>query len=377
MSHAPYSFSKIETFDCGFRYDQKYNRKQKEAETAPLAFGSAFHEFAARYTQSCAENRLPADIDLARAALKHVLASTESKLTQEQVEELTELAMEWAERRQVPFEATIRTEVEFAVTKDGALRGWWDPDVWFRARMDELILDRRAPHPLVIRDLKTNQALPAEGDRRLRFQLNLYARLGFFLMPDLREILVEAEFVRHGVIRRRIVTREEADATLEQAEKRMISIESTTEWNAQPGSSCGICGFKEICPALNVNGGPPIPGIVNQEQAQKAAAELTALEARRDELRKHLNAWVKGAGPVTVGDMEWGFHTSRRTKYVNARELAELVLKRKSLDVFSVDTGRLNRAVAKDPELAEIVVPYAYDASQSEFGQRIIEGSGQ
>lgn len=367
MKFLPWSWSKVSTFDCPLRWSLKYQRQIEEAPSPPLEFGSAFHEFAALYVTACAERHVPADPDLAPPLIEQTLRSYGSRLTMDQTEEMRELAMTWARRTDIPADATVRAEVEFAINQDCEPRGWWDEDTYFRGRLDVLAL---GPGSRVrVRDHKTNWAISSDADKRAAAQLAIYAFLAFRLVPDVSEVEVETDYVRWGVRKSRVVTREEAEGAMRALEARMEAIVWTTEFLPRPGSSCGICGYKAVCPMAN--GEMAGAGTIFDEvSAINTASELTAITARRDELTTALKDWVDAHGPVTASDMVWAYHPATNYKYP-VEEVATLLAEheRPPLSAMAVDATAVKKLLKDEklgPRLEELRVANSY----TKFGQK-------
>lgn len=371
MTRAPWSFSRLTAADCLLRFRLHYIDHVPEPPTPPLEFGAAAHEFFAEYGRRCVKAQVEGDADLARRALDDVVSLHGSRLDHDQVEDLHALCLRWAEGTTMPKDAGF--ELNLAIDAKGLTCSYDSPDAVLRGRLDML---EAAGGGMRIVDRKTNWSIPPASDRKMQLQGDLYALLVFALVPKLDTVEVELDFARHGVRRARTVTRDEAVASWEKVQPVIASIEGATDFPPQPGSCCGICGYKDRCPIVQGFSGQPTD-IVDSTSAAAAAAQLTAMSSRVEDLRRQLKAWCEGAGPVAVGDVTWGFKAVQSFRYPLKPLLAAAEGCGVKFDaVVQADTRAVKKIAGRDEQFAKAVRALAVDASYSRFQSWTGEGEG-
>lgn len=368
-----FSFSRLRTHrECPRQFDFRYNQKL-EAVGAPapeLARGTAFHRLAHLYLAHCRKEGVHTDITEARPLALRALEETrapESVRT-----EVLDLAATFAENMICPLDGSLYLEAEFG----GEIEG-----IPFRGFLD--YCHHAEDGTITVRDFKTDWQIRSQGAVDSDPQLDLYALLAWLeLSPDLvgeenREILVELDFVRYGVVR----SSTRSSSTLAEVAQRVVeeaaAIETATEFPATIGDACSRCPFTAHCEAFTAacEAGEVLVG--TEDQAIEVARRMVALERHLGDIKDALKAWTSTNGPIGLPGLEVGF--SKRESFKYPLEKLVPILKEHDLPVLDfaqADTTAVKRLLKNEairPALEEIRI----DASSSTFGSRKAKGDGR
>ncbi len=121
--------------------------------------------------------------------------------------------------------------------------------------------------------------------------------------------------------------------------------------------ACAYCGYGHLCPLVRAD---PVTCITDVAAAEECLRQITATEARLDELRKALNAWIKqhGGEVVAGGRRAWqappvwhvrGEEYTLRNGAVGRREMEAALL---AAGLAAEDVARLWRPEEFDPKAA-------------------------
>jgi len=158
----------------------------------------------------------------------------------------------------------------------------------------------------VIVDWKTNRAMPQTVEKDL--QLRTYGwGLKQALYPDIEEVLLRLHFLRYGKEREVLLSSQDLAAVPDELQARIEVTEADHTFTPTPGSFCGWCGVTAHCPVMAKSLTPvEVLAPATREQAEKAASLILTLQKMEKELASRLKEWVKGNGPIQVGDLSFG-----------------------------------------------------------------------
>lgn len=151
-----------------------------------------------------------------------------------------------------------RPQVSIALTRKWEACDNWDPDCWFRAKLDVLILE--GPHARVV-DWKTGGVDKKTGgvksSGKYDDQLEFYALAVMCAFPEVQTTeaalaFVEASAGAKGVVRRGCGTlrREDVEMVKERWTRRVTAYEKDTEFSPKAGMPCRWCDYS------SAKGGP-------------------------------------------------------------------------------------------------------------------------
>ncbi|MBM4275382.1 MAG: PD-(D/E)XK nuclease family protein [Deltaproteobacteria bacterium] len=158
----------------------------------------------------------------------------------------------------------------------------------------------------VIVDWKSSREVPQDVAKDL--QLRTYAwGLKQALYQDIQEVLLRLHFLRYGKEREVLLMPQDLADVSDELDARINVIEKDKTFDPVPGSFCGMCGVTSHCPVMAQSLVPvEVAAPASREQAQKAASLLLTLQKMEKELASRLKEWVKGNGPIQVGDLVYG-----------------------------------------------------------------------
>lgn len=135
-----------------------------------------------------------------------------------------------------------QAELELAVTREWSKTGWFDQDVWARAKVDAWHMDQTGSVEVV--DWKTGKHRP--GDIGYTTQLELYAVFAFAVEPDAKEVQTKLVFTDHGKSEVKEFKRAQFDTLKKTWEKRTLPMLSDKVFPARPSdSACRWCTFRK------------------------------------------------------------------------------------------------------------------------------------
>jgi hypothetical protein len=158
----------------------------------------------------------------------------------------------------------------------------------------------------VVLDWKSNRAVPEKVDKNL--QLRTYGwGLKQVVYPDAQEVLLRLHFLRYCKEREVLLAPQDLEGVPEILADKIKIIDEDQDYDPTPGSFCGLCGITAHCPVMSKTLAPiEVIAPATREQAEKAASLLLTLQKMEKELTARLKDWVKGNGPIPVGDMVYG-----------------------------------------------------------------------
>lgn len=111
------------------------------------------------------------------------------------------------------------------------------------AKFDRLIVREAEPDHLVIRDYKTGSSGHIDLDGAC---VMLAVALKRF--KEYRSMAVEFDYLNgHGLVKREVITRDEAKAVWSDLRSRALRVYSATEFPAEPGEHCAWCPLRAEC----------------------------------------------------------------------------------------------------------------------------------
>lgn len=313
----PLSNSRIGDLACPYRFEQLHIKKFKEPKSSPLIVGGAVHDFAERYQKHLAEKGVETDITTATRFASEVAGQIPAEFI-ESSDEAERLMLQWAENHLARLDTYQEAELELAFREDWSKCGWMDPAVFFRAKIDRV--DLAEDGVIEITDYSTSWKI---GDQK-KLQLEIYCMAVALAMKgdmEVTEYRVFTEFVRQNYRRGPEVY---APGVVELTQKRLLQVSDQVEalrdrgvFPAQPSSLCAWCRIPN-CPALTNEARDP----------SSIAGRLLLLEREAKRLEEQLKAHAAAAGPVSVGDLSYGYWPTEtkkidREKWVAAGGSAE------------------------------------------------------
>jgi len=106
----------------------------------------------------------------------------------------------------------------------------------------------------------------------------------------------------------------------------IVKIEAERHFDPAPGNFCSWCGVQDHCEVMAKAVVPAeVRAVATREQAEKAASLLLAMRQMDKLVTDRLKEFVKGNGPVTVGDLVFGPRT-RVSHSPDAKAVVEALL---------------------------------------------------
>lgn len=342
MPHSSHSHLNLYA-QCPSAENSKYRMDLPEMTSEAAARGSREHQVFYDYGVHCLNENVKTDLDYIRGRMG------------------TDEDLEMYET----FASTHMFEIDF----DNFFEYKMDVKVGgheFRAVIDHLAdLDTR----LIVTDYKTFFKAMSQADVEQDLQLRRYAVAASKASPAAVEFVCRMDFVRLGILR-------EVTYTIDQViefEKQLVAdieeVENATEFPATPGTYCDWCSYTKGCRAIEAGN---IDIVTNAEQAEMAAAQWIALDARRNAIKAPLAEWCSQNGAVTTNGKDVGFVPEERVEYPDMPALKKVLFDHdKDPDAyFKPDTTKIKAAAKSDPELAADLEDLAIDKSRTVFKAR-------
>jgi len=344
-----YSHSHLKLYaGCPFAEDEKYRKEIPEQSSEDARRGSRLHKVLYDYGVHCLEQGVPTDLDYLRG--------------HQGTDEEREILETFADTHMFDLAAGNHFEVPLEVEVGG---------YGFKAVIDHLEMHALT---IVIRDYKTFYKILPQTEVDKDRQLRRYAVVVSKAYPGITTFVCQMDFVRYGVVREVIYTIEYIPTLEAELIADIEQVENATEFPATPGAYCDWCSYTNMCPAMEAGN---VDVIQTLEEAEAAAANLIALDARRAAQKKPLEEWCSKQGLVTVNGKATGYYPEERYEYPDKDQLAELLYGR-GVDpdlYFKPDTTKIKAAAKKDPELADALKVIAIDKSQTKFASRKVKES--
>jgi len=326
------SHTRLDTFEnCPLTFKATYRDKVKTAKTAPMLVGGFFAEWSKAYIDHLVKTRQTADYHAGNTILEESWAARgqhkEFKFMPEPLRfEVREIVDDFLGSHVFDPATVMGTELDVALTENWKPTGWFDKDVFFRAKLDLATLPPSDNGKTVgITDYKTGRAALSEEDTKRSSQLRRYVVAMSAMIPDAARFLVDLDFVRLGIVRGPYelepeVAEEEKQSILSISDRIEKAI-ATDKWEATPGAGCSWCPIfdkkdakgKYLCSEREA--AEPFRALQTEDDAILAMKRLIIVEKERKDLQKLLQPWSAKAGPVVVGGMQYGPQTKENKSY--------------------------------------------------------------
>lgn len=209
-----WSYSRWRTYEeCPFKAKLKFIERMSEPGSEAMDRGTAIHKVAETYLNNPKARRIP--------------------------DELKTLRREFAEVRKVEG---IRTEVDFALTREWVPTGWFDSDAWCRIKIDLLVPPKKGVTKVI--DIKTGKFNPGTYVP----QLELYAIAALVEYPE-HPVNPEFWFTDHGIVHagepRMEFILDDLPRLKQLWEGRTKAMLADTKFAPRPGNYCRWCHFRK------------------------------------------------------------------------------------------------------------------------------------
>ena len=315
MSKMAYSFSRIKTFRCPFRFHKLYIEGLKEPTGEAAEIGGAIHGLTARYRLECIERSrdyIPGWFD--KAMPMAISSKTESvaKAMVDGIEKFKRGPMS-----HLPPAKGYRVEEKWAFDSAwNLLNTWYGDKVFFRAIADFITLGEDGI--VTIYDDKTGWAKGYDD-----LQLKIYA-FSCLKVLESKEYPIEGVSLKFNLIGQEKIedkgffSRDEIPWFRDEIMEKIIEIQKNEDWaTANPEcGACGYCGFHDECPAMQKEFAiiaadkKPVFNLATSEDAEKAVQCYVMVDQRMKDLKAEINRYVSDNGPVNA----YGFIAERRMK---------------------------------------------------------------
>jgi hypothetical protein len=316
VSRFLHSHSMHQAFDrCRAQFLLLQQGAERSTDPTNLLFGKTFHLFAQKYRDHCIDAKRWSDVEIVGDLVDEAFRTT--GLSTQHYEPMTILCRRFVTDEPIDIERSLMREGGIALDENLNLVPWspsfeYDaPDfreaikergVVIRMQLDEVLIDA-SNRLLLIDDWKTDHHVPSISDIQnpaLRWwkQAMQYAWGAMtYLYPDALAVECRFKFVRWGVTRTLLVTKEDVERYAEMFLRRYRFIEETTSFLALPGEHCRMCPF--------LGGACPIPNESAQYETpvENMAAQYVYGEAIREQRREALKVAADATGTVMVGGL--------------------------------------------------------------------------
>jgi CRISPR/Cas system-associated exonuclease Cas4 (RecB family) len=209
-----WSFSALKTFEqCPYRSYLQKIKKIPEPQHPAAKRGTDIHNQAEDYVKG--EIKFPATLGKFTSSFK----------------DLYELYAD----------AKVELEGDWGFTKDWAITGWRDPDVWARIKLDAIVRNDETSARVI--DYKTGRKWGNEithGQQAL-----LYAIASFIRYPELEFIRTELWYLDHASTAEQTYTRGQAMLFFPRWEERAHAMTNATEFPPKPSiAACKWCSYR-------------------------------------------------------------------------------------------------------------------------------------
>lgn len=346
-----YSYTAIKTYrECPQAYELKYIQGLPEISTEAAAFGSNFHADIEAYTLHCRAANTDGDI----AWMEQYAAGKDP--------ETAELLLKFAGSHLIPHGEQVGAEYSIKCKLGGHE---------FHAILD--LVDFCASQ-VVITDYKSDHRLRPATEVASSLQMHCYAAAAATAFPDAESFLCRMDFARFEKVREALFTREQAKGFEAQIVDTIRGIEAAVEFPATPGTGCSpFCSYQNLCRAVKAEN---VEVVSNKQQAEDAAAQLFALEARVKALKIPLSSWCSKNGIVVVNGRVAGYFPEERFEY--SKEDLKKVCDERGYDAddyLKADTSALKDAAKDDPEFDQAMRLIRVDKSRTSFKTKKVVGA--
>lgn len=145
------------------------------------------------------------------------------------------------ELRELYAKGQVEVEGDWGFTKDWAITGWMDKDVWARIKLDAYI--RETETSAVVVDWKSGKKFGNELKHAQ--QLMVYAIAVFKRYPTVEFVRGEMRYIDSGEILEGTYTRQDIERFLPKVERRALIMTTATEFPPKPSKhNCKWCKLK-------------------------------------------------------------------------------------------------------------------------------------
>ena len=234
----------------------------------------------------------------------------------------------------------IASEMELAIDKTGRKVGWWDKNIWFRAKIDKVDLIDRV---LYITDYKTGWSTDMDI-----FQLQSYAWMMGFAELDIEydSFYVNNHFIRSRVEKGESFPKEIAKITGQKIKRIIKQIEADTKYEARPGNFCSMCGYVHQCSkSIKLVEKGQLPIIDTPEIAKDYTTKLLIVEERLKKIKGLLKTWIEANGNIELDNVIYGFNPTNSKEIIDKELLYDRIceLELNPLDYINFDIRKLKK----------------------------------
>ena len=339
---------------CPFAFSLRYEQGIEEVRGRPLRIGALLAMTVEKYLTHCAEQKVATDVSAFEHIARDVYATQGVGLGLDALDEVLRIGTFYVQQHTLDLEHLVGVEVW--------LPPKGSPDFELAGRrvvgkLDELYMDDVGTTATIV-DAKSNWAVWSERETRAKLQARLYPMLVLHSFPDVDQVRVVFDFVRHGAVREIVWTRGEIEVERDNLEALARQMQKPGVRPATPGDHCGICGYVSRCPVFRTArtyGVFIIP--TNDEEAEKVVETLLVLEAGVKQRKDALRAYTSGHGPIELNGIRVG-HFTRETPVVEPHAFAAWCGEDiDPLDHLRLGPTELKRLVRKRKSLAELIRP--------------------
>lgn len=339
---------------CPFAFSMKYEQGVEEVRGRPLRIGALLAMTVEKYLTHCADKKVATDVSAFEWVAREVYAEQGVGLGLDALDEVLRIGTFYVQQHTLDLEHLVGVEV------------WLPPkggeDLLIAGRrvvgkLDELYMDDVGTTATVV-DAKTNWAVWSERDTRAKLQARLYPILVMHSFPDVDEVRVVFDFVRHGAVREVRWTRGEIEVERDNLEALAVQMQKPGVRPATPGDHCGICGYVSRCPVFRTartSGVFVIP--TNDEEAEKVVETLLVLEAGVKQRKDALRAYTAGVGPIEVNGVRVGHFTSEKPRVPTKAFVDWCAEDLDPYEWLELPTDAVRKLLRRRKSLAELVRP--------------------
>lgn len=326
-----YSHSKLDGgCDLKFRFQYIDREVPFDPEKHGTEEGSACHRMAELEIENLSD-----DISVEERVSRMLVAHPEWEIFRKSLEE----ACRKFRRSFIPTineHGMLGCELELGATLDMKMSGFFDKETWFRGKCDYSEAIRG--HVRVV-DFKNYPRVHDEEELEnsgagVGAQMMGYIALIMALDETIRTGHGEVYYFRYGAIRKtKTYTREDVETWWAFNQRRMISMEQKTVFEAQPSrKACTYCSYMHSCPyTKSVNNF----FAKNEDEAKDLAKRLVIIEEEKERIKKGIAGFldateepeIKVSESITIG------HTEKLTREIDT-EMVFKIAKNAGLDPF-------------------------------------------
>lgn len=373
------SYSRINKFlSCALAYKYKYVDDKEEMESKPAEVGTAVHEVLEKYFKTMQERGEGKDVEYMEEILY------DKALKPEYWNEAYEICTRFARNNDLTdaqFPDEYNLEKKFALDKSLEPVDFFSDEAIFRG-----ILDFVSPPQddyIIIKDFKTNQALPPQSKIQNDLQLGSYAWMLSKMYPDVDYFDISLWFVRYNHMMDRTVSRGEID----HIEKRLMGLfdelsraEVKEEFEPTISQACSWCDFSNICPEYNdvrEQIEPEKYEIGDQDEAKNRAERYKMLNRIKGDIKGELEDYIEqNEHGIETQDEVLTYHENQTFEFNNPKKLfLELVDRGLDTDeaweAFNVPKTNIKSVLKKHDlydELDDIIDEVGEEITKTRFG---------